>query len=119
MFKLYCILIYGGCNIVHGDVVIHCTSLEARLVVVLYRSCIELLLEILQLPLPGQVGSPRVSPHFPIRNLGFIVEIEHICEDFVPAFIGFDPRETRAPLNIDFAGLHINHVRKELDGFIS
>jgi len=44
--------------------------------------------------------------------------IEHIYEDFVPAFIGFDPRETRTPLNIDFVGLHIDHKRKVFDVLI-
>lgn len=75
-------------------------------------SFVELLLEILQFPLLGQVSSPRVRPHFPIRDLGFMVKVEHVREDVVPAFVGFDPRETCTPLNVDFAGLHIDHIRK-------
>lgn len=72
----------------------------------------ELLFKILQLSLPGQVSGSRVRPHFPICNLGFVVEVKHICEGLIPALSGFDPRKTGTPLNIDFTGLHIDHIIK-------
>ena len=72
------------------------------------------MLEILQLPLLGQVSSPRVRPHFPICDLCFVIEVEHIREHLIPAFPRFDPRKSCTPLNIDFTGLHIDHVREIL-----
>jgi len=77
-----------------------------------HNKCLCLLLKILQLPLLGQVSRPRVGPHFPIRDLGFVIKVEHVCEDFVPAFFCFDPCETCAPLNVNFTGLHVDHIRK-------
>ena len=84
----------------------------------MYRSCIELFLEIFQLPFLGQISGPRVRPYIPICDLGFVIEVEHIREDFVPTLVGFHPREIRPPLNVDFAGLHIDHIRKEFHVFV-
>jgi len=77
-----------------------------------YRGCTDLLLELPHPPFHGQVSRPCVPPQVPIRDLGFVIEIKHECEDFIPFVAGINPRETPTPLNIDFAGLHIDHIRK-------
>jgi len=83
-----------------------------------YRRCIGLLLKFPQPAFHGQVSRPRVPPQVPNRDLGFVIEIKHECEDFFPFSIGIDPRETPTPLNIDFASLHIDHIRKEFHIFV-